>query len=104
MKLLFYMIITAIVITSCVSQRKSMDSWIGATAQDLILKWGPPARTTSDGGSGQIYIFERQYYLYNTMRYDHKMFYADSNSRIYSWRTASGPVPAQQLNINLYIR
>ena len=81
-----------------------MDSWIGNTGHSVIMKWGPPARTSPDGNGGEIYIYETQTVLYNTLRFNHKMFYVNKEGIIYSWRTASGPVPAQQLNINLYIR
>jgi hypothetical protein len=94
----------AVLLASCTSQRKIMDTWIGSTKHDLVLKWGPPARVASDGSTGEIYIYENMSMLYNTVRYNHRMFYINSDDKIYSWRTASGPVPAQQMNVNLYIR
>lgn len=81
-----------------------MDSWIDNSKQDLVLKWGPPARVASDANGGEIYIYESTSMVYNVVRYNHRMFYINSDNKIYSWRTASGPVPAQQINVNLYVR
>jgi uncharacterized protein YcfL len=103
MKYLF-VIITILLLAGCVSNKKMMDSWMNNSKHDLVLKWGPPTRVASDGSSGEIYIYEKRYYIYNVLRYDFKMFYINSSSVIYSWRTESGPVPAEQLNVNLYIR
>jgi hypothetical protein len=36
----------------------TMKSWIGATKVDLLLKWGPPTRTFTDGKDGEIYSYE----------------------------------------------
>lgn len=97
-------VFAAFLLTSCTSERKVMDSWINNTKRDLVLKWGPPARTASDANGGEIYIYESRSMVYNVVRYNHRMFYINSDDKIYFWRTESGPVPAQQLNVNLYIR
>ncbi len=96
-------ILTSLFLSSCVSTKKVMDSYIGATKQDLVRQMGPPARIASDANSGEIYIYESMSMMYNVVRYNHKMFYINSDNTIYSWRTASGPVPAQQVNVNLYV-
>lgn len=36
---------------------KIMDSWMGANVNDLIVSWGPPQQTISDGKGGQILIY-----------------------------------------------
>ena len=87
---------------SCQSEKKLMTSWVGHTKQDLVLKWGPPTRVASDQNNGEIYIYETQSMAYNTVRYNHRMFYINNSGRVYYWRTQSGPIPAQQ--INLYIK
>jgi len=99
------LIIIAVIVSfsSCTSTKKTMDGWIGSTKQNLVLTWGPPTRIASDANDGEIYIYESTFMMYNVVRYNHRMFYINSDSKIYSWRTASGPVPAQQMNINLYI-
>jgi len=83
-----------------------MDSWLGDTKQNLILKWGPPARVASDGGSGEILIYSRQVYMpqYRVNFYDYKMFYANSQGKIYSWLTKRENIPPTQIDLNVYRR
>ena len=38
MRLLIIAVLTALVLVSCTSQKKVMDSWINNTKQDLVLK------------------------------------------------------------------
>ena len=79
---------------------------MGDTKQDLILKWGPPERTASDGGTGEILVYSKQKYnpyASSTMYYIY-MFHTDVAGKIYYWRTESGAVPPQNINMNLYIR
>jgi len=101
MKKLFYFLL-CLILLSCASEKKLMTSWLGNSKKNLVLKWGPPKRIASDGGNGEIYIYETNSMFYNTVRYNHRMFYVDKGGKIYSWRTATGPVPARQ--INLYIK
>lgn len=90
---------------------KMMDSWMGATEQQLISVWGPPTRTDSDGGSGKVltYTFTENwvspYFVpgqltdngngtatYRPPRQDSgtsvkvRQFYVNAEGRIYSWR------------------
>jgi len=37
---------------------KAMQSWVGSQQSQLILSWGPPTRSTSDGAGGTILIYE----------------------------------------------
>ena len=105
MKLTIILIIVSLSLISCISTKKLMNSWVGDSKQNLVLKWGPPTRIASDANNGEIYIYERQYMAYGgVVRYDHKMFYIHSDDKIYFWRTESGPIPAQQMNVNLYVR
>ena len=101
MKLLILIFIVAL-LTSCTSTKKTMNSWIGYTKQDLVLKWGQPARKESDENGGQIYVYETEYQSYATSMYVHKFFYIDSDGKIYHWRTQRGGLPAQQMNISVY--
>ena len=81
-----------------------MDSWIGNTKQQLIMSWGPPERTSSDGSGGEVLIYVHS--RYNSINrytiYDYKMFYAHSDGNIYHWRTNSSATPPQQIDV--YIR
>jgi hypothetical protein len=40
------------------SPSKTMQSWVGSHQSQLILSWGPPTRSTSDGAGGTILIYE----------------------------------------------
>lgn len=40
------------------SPGKSMSSWMGSPQSSLIMSWGPPTRSTSDGAGGTILIYE----------------------------------------------
>jgi len=48
----------AVSAAGCSSINNQMESWIGAHQQELILQWGPPTRTASDGADGWILIYE----------------------------------------------
>ena len=70
------------------------------------MSWGPPARTASDGGTGEILIYARQVYIpqYNMNYYDYKMFYVNSEGKIYHWITQRQQVPPTQIDVNIYRR
>ncbi len=85
-----------------------MNSWINSTKHDLIMSWGPPARTASDGGTGEILIYAREghypgingqgAYTY----WDYKYMYVDNSGKIYHWRANTERVPPNQIDINIY--
>ena len=95
---------------SCVSTKKVMDSWLGSTKQQIIMSWGPPARTASDGGTGEILVYANQGYWpgYNGQGaftyWDYKYMYVDSNGKIYYWMTKRENVPPTQIDLNIYRR
>ena len=93
-------------LSSCKSTKKVMDSWLGHSKQSLIASWGPPARTASDGGNGEILIYSKQVYIpqYQTNYYDYKMFYANSEGKIYRWLTKRENIPPTQIDLNVYRR
>ena len=104
----YIVIITAAVLflISCTSEKKVMDSWVGDNKQHLIMTWGPPARITSDGNDGEIYIYSSETYMpyYNITRYNYRMFFLDKEGAIYHWITQSGAVPPQQINVTHFYR
>jgi len=64
-----------------------MDSWIGGTKAELIRKWGPPERITSDGSSGEILIYEFPIIFpepYGTIIRS-RMFYVNKDGKIYQY-------------------
>jgi hypothetical protein len=95
--------IVCLFFTSCVSQRKMMDSWVNHPKTELIEKWGPPARTASNGSNGEILIYSHTYYIYGTATYRYNMFYTTADGNIYHWLVQSGQVPPQQMDVNLYV-
>ena len=67
MKKLTYFIIVITLFSSCYTTTiipisKTLDTWIGATEQQVLLQLGPPTRVTTDGNSGKIYIYENRNY------------------------------------------
>ena len=66
---------------------KMMETWIGSTKQDLLLKWGSPDSITSDGNGGEIVSFYEydKVMVYDTLitrRYTYS-FYIDAQQKIY---------------------
>jgi len=106
MKNLILIFLGVLVINGCTSQKKIMNSWIGSTKQSLIQSWGPPARTASDGGSGEILIYAKQVYLpqFSANYYDYSMFYVDNKGVIYHWITKTESIPPTQIDLNIYKR
>jgi hypothetical protein len=96
--------------SSCTSTKKVMDSWLGSTKQQLIMSWGPPARTASDGGTGEILVYANQGYYPGIngngafTYWDYKYMYADSDGKIYYWMTRRERVPPTQIDLNIYRR
>ena len=87
---------------SCTSTRKALDPWLGATKKELILNWGPPIRTTSDGGTGEILVYAEQgdqaatptSRAYSFWSYTY--MYVDSTGKIYHWLRKATRVPPTQ--------
>lgn len=87
-----------------------MDSWLGSTKQELIMQWGPPARTASDGGTGEILVYANQGYYPGINGigaftfWNYQYMYADSDGKIYYWMTRRERVPPTQIDLNIYRR
>lgn len=111
--------LTIALLTACASQKTIMDSWLGKTKQQLIMGWGPPERTASDGGAGEILVYSSQIYIPPSTFYggngsstttrsvtfwDYKFFYVDGNNKIYYWMTQRQQVPPIQIDLNVYKR
>lgn len=84
---------------------KAMDSWKGSHYSDMMLNWGPPTYSTSDGIGGQILVYQYDrsggqipgyvtkfggsvfYTAPQNVSYKaERMFYVNKNGIIYSWR------------------
>ena len=77
-----------------------MDSWKGSTEHQVIMQFGAPTQTTSDGAGGKVLNYTdhqstsvlNPYNPYRTSvnTYDnswYKEFYINSEGKVYSWRT-----------------
>lgn len=104
---------------SCVTQEAVLNSWLNSTKQEIIRSWGPPDRTSSDGGSGEILVYAKQIFIPERRFYsggsssvispaetfwDYKYIYVDINKKIYYWRTQREKVPPMQIDLNVYKR
>lgn len=96
-----------------------MDSWIGSTKQNLMMSWGPPARTTDDGAGGEILVYATQGYIppstfydgyggYSTKPgvsfWDYKFMWVNSEGKIYHWMVQRQQIPPMQIDLNVYRR
>ena len=96
-------------LTGCAYQAKKlnavMESWLGKSESELILAWGPPQNTASDGNGGKVLVYSttRQQTpqikpaldVYGNMHQvvapgatweASRMFYVNSEGTIYAWR------------------
>ncbi len=103
------LIFISILLISCYETRyepvnKTLDPYIGKSEHEVILRLGPPTKTTDDGAGGHIIDYESTF-LYaenelNTVPYDKTLtttttipithylqFYIDKTGIIYKWRT-----------------
>ena len=108
MKLVFSFLLALITITGCNSTKKleqNLNSWLGHSKQELILKWGPPNQTTSDGSNGEILVYTRHvYYVLNNNPVDYweyRMMYADAGGKIYHWLFRRNPNPPNRVDVRL---
>ena len=84
---------------------KAMNSWVGSHYSDMMLKWGPPTYSTSDGKGGQILVYQYDrnggsipgyatkigktifYTAPQNISYTaERMFWVNADGIIYSWR------------------
>jgi hypothetical protein len=101
-------VILCLFLVSCVSNKKiaaELNSWVGSNKQQLIQTWGPPAQTTSDGGTGEILVYARRvYYQLGTNPVDYweyRMMYADKSGTIYQWLYRKNPNPPERVDVRL---
>ncbi len=94
-----YLPLLLLFFASCTSEREIMDSWLGHEKKEVILKWGPPQRTTSDGNSGEVLVYSNQY-AYNYQPYwKHTMFYINPSGKVYYWMVQKNAIPPTQVII-----
>ena len=92
-------------VLSCTSTRKALDPWLGATKHELILNWGPPIRTTSDGGSGEVLVYAAQGEFASTPGnrprtfWNYTYMYVDTTGKIYHWLRKTSQVPPTEVGV-----
>lgn len=95
-------------------ERKVLDSWLGSSKHSLIVSWGPPQQTQSDGDGGEVLIYSNRVYsppiqlatggwLPATDYYHNRMMYVNDNNKIYSWRTSNTPNPPTRVDLDIYL-
>ena len=114
-----FFLYTFFLLTSCSSTKKTMDSWIGSSKQQLIMSWGPPTRTADDGAGGEILVYSRQGHIPPSTFYanngsstttqgqtywDYKMFWINTQGKVYHWMTQREQIPPTQIDLNIYKR
>jgi len=99
------LILLFITLASCVSVKDAMNSWLGQSKQEVVLKWGPPNSTTSDGNKGEIYVYATQCSRLNGQVYwYYRMLYLNEKEKVYYWMVKEENVPPTQIDIRSYRR
>ena len=63
----FFLFVVALVFLGCASSVNNlMQSWVGHSADELMMKWGPPTQVV-DGPAGGKFIIYRSSYDYTTV-------------------------------------
>ena len=92
-------------VLSCRTTKNTLDPWLGSTKKELILSWGPPIRTDSDGGTGEILVYAEQgdYPGAGSIPphtfWEYKYMYVDSTGKIYHWLRKATRVPPTQAEV-----
>ena len=58
---LMALLIAVLTLAGCATARKEMESMIGLSKANLVEKYGPPLRISSDGDVGEIYTYESRF-------------------------------------------
>jgi len=115
MKKLIYLFVLVMLLNGCAAAAasidKTMESWVGRNANDLVPSWGPPQQVVDDGQGGRILIYTYTASGYPAVNYNayggtynvygagqdqydsprtsgyatSRTFWVDSNNRIYKW-------------------
>lgn len=85
-----------------------MNSWLGHSKRDLILSFGPPSRSESDGQGGEILVYSRRVYgnfPSGVVDYfEHRMFYIDTQNSVYHWLITRNPNPPDRLDMQMSLK
>ena len=105
-KIMLVAIIT-ILMSGCASTKKTakmLDAWLGSSKQQLILKWGPPAQTASDGANGEVLVYADRYYYtlppstVPLLYWQYKMMYVNGEGKIYHTLYKRNTTPPNEMD------
>ena len=101
MKKLLIIITLVFTLSGCDIEKKNLDTWlVGGTKQKLYLSWGPPTRTTTDGDTGEILIYDQDQRGYDGSNFTHRtMFYVRSDGKIYTWKVYNTPIAPIEVHL-----
>ncbi len=101
MKKAYIVLFLVIALTSCSSQKKTLNTWIGSSKYNLIQSWGPPVHTADDGNGGEVLIYAQQVYAPDLKLnyWNYRMMYAHSDGTIYHWRTSRQEIPPTEAHV-----
>ena len=111
MKTISKILLIGLLISGCGTQKKletTLTFWMGSTKHDLVMSWGAPTQTSSDGNGGEILTYaNRVYYMMgqNTVDYwVYKMMYADASGKLYHWLYRKSPNPPERVDVRILSR
>lgn len=98
------LLIVSVLVFGCTSQKQIMDSWMNSSEHDIIMSWGPPSASNSDGNGGKVLTWSNPLYLtlpngQALNMYQYKDMYINSSGKIYSWRTHNERIPPVQVDV-----
>lgn len=80
-----------------------MNSWLGSTKNQLIMKKGLPLREGSDGAGGDVLVYGVQLNSAYGSTWEYAIYFAHENGIIYHWLVQSEHTPPSQLDVNLFV-
>ena len=112
------LLLLTIFISSCaiLQPNKTLDSHLSKSSYSLILSYGQPNRKTSDGNSGEIWVYAENIYnppttIYTTggpvttpskNYWKYKMFYINKSGNVYHWLVKYMDIPPQRIDMTIY--
>lgn len=84
-------------VLSCTSEKEVLNSWMGSTKHQVILNWGAPSRTASDGNGGEILVWSNQYSYNYQAFWKHTMMYFNQYGKAYHWVVQRNAIPPTQV-------
>ena len=81
-----------------------MNEWLGHSRQELVAKYGEPARAESDGRTGTIMVYADKVSGQKAPTYDYKIFYLNKEGKVYSTLTKTVNIPPERINMSSFKR